>query len=972
MVAAFFFSCGSPVSTRGTAAPPKPADRERTVATAGAVDDARDGRAAPAANDAEIKGAGGTAGGTAGPTGTAEELLAAGMTAFRAGDFAAAEAGFRRFAADFADSPETAAIMPRVLPLLAISQIRLRKFAAATESIDGALADPRRLAPAAVEELRFWRGACALENQEFATARRLLDEFAAAYPQSAKRAEALLLAATALVLEEKYAEAAAVGGALADRLGPPERGRAVVLRLYALVAAHDLDGALAVIRAEYPRLAEVPQIVGFQTLALQVGSALLEAERYRDAIACLQRVWKKERLLQHQEEKLERLKIELAAAEERRAEPLAGMQLAALIVKVERETREFAEIPTFDAAVRLRLAAAFQGLARYREAGLILDELVAGCRPNPRGDPLIEPAAVNRIRCWLEVERWGRAAAAAAEFAVKFPKSAHAATALFLKAHALSGGGDPRAAAAAFAAVADRFPKAECAANAWFMAGFSLVVAEDHAAADAHLAKFPERFPDHPLAETAFFWRGMAQSLAKQHETAAATFAAYLDRFRDGRHRAEATYRAAFARFALKDYPAAIAALRRFLRDYGDTEFRPEALLLLGDALGATGKIEGAIAAYRDIPPPAEKFFTEGWFKIGKALRLLDRPDELLAHMEEFRRRFPDSPRLAEAVYWIGWVHRGRGQTAPAKEIYWAAIRELGDRPDAYAVEDLFLGLAKLHPEPAERAALAAEFARLAAGAARDGRPQLATRARWAEAKVLAKTDAARGRARLADAAAAVGTEIQPADVSPTILADFAEALDQTGQSATAAALYRDLLKWHPRAPQKDRALAGLALFAYAAGDHEVALGFCERFVRETAGSSRAGEVLLAKAAIERAGGRQREQTATLEQLLATAGVAGQQKARALVELGEALVGDGRDAKAIAYFQRVYVMYARWADLVARAYLGSGAAFERLHDPDSAARTYRELLARADLAESQAGRDARARLARLEAKGDRE
>jgi tetratricopeptide (TPR) repeat protein len=52
----------------------------------------------------------------------------------------------------------------------------------------------------------------------------------------------------------------------------------------------------------------------------------------------------------------------------------------------------------------------------------------------------------------------------------------------------------------------------------------------------------------------------------------------------------------------------------------------------------------------------------------------------------------------------------------------------------------------------------------------------------------------------------------------------------------------------------------------------------------------------------------------------------------------------GQPRRAVAYYQRVYVLYAKWPERVAKAYLRSGEAFEALGDFPAARRTYQEML----------------------------
>jgi tetratricopeptide (TPR) repeat protein len=86
--------------------------------------------------------------------------------------------------------------------------------------------------------------------------------------------------------------------------------------------------------------------------------------------------------------------------------------------------------------------------------------------------------------------------------------------------------------------------------------------------------------------------------------------------------------------------------------------------------------------------------------------------------------------------------------------------------------------------------------------------------------------------------------------------------------------------------------------------------------------------------------GAERDLQAVLSCPEASAGV----KANALVLLGEKHMRIPAPEKAVACFQRVYVLYPACDHAVALAYLRSGEAFEILKDFPAAKRTYAELL----------------------------
>jgi hypothetical protein len=57
----------------------------------------------------------------------------------------------------------------------------------------------------------------------------------------------------------------------------------------------------------------------------------------------------------------------------------------------------------------LRLAAAYQAMNRYREAALILEQMIKDLP----ADRVVESASVNLVQCWSAIECWSRASEAA-------------------------------------------------------------------------------------------------------------------------------------------------------------------------------------------------------------------------------------------------------------------------------------------------------------------------------------------------------------------------------------------------------------------------------------------------------------------------------------------------------------------------------------------------------------------------------
>jgi tetratricopeptide (TPR) repeat protein len=907
---------------------------------------------------------------------TAGELVLQARMAFNEAQWPRAAALYGAFLENYGSAEEVRKLIPALRYEFSIALLQSKNFAEAGVAMEEAikLTEPP-LEPQQKQELAFWRGVIAMQQEEFPATRASLEEFIASFPSpqpdlpfwrmrnplGAKIPEAQLLIGASFLLEGMFTEGVEYLSGIKPGLNEENRGRATILQLYGLLTAGENDEtmrdlALNVVVEEFPRIDQLTQLAAFQTMTLQLGATFLEQGEYRKAIRCLQRIWPAERLLRHQETRLQDLEARKDALEANpRSDAYQKFLAHQMIVKVRREIDNFMTIENFDAALRLRLATAYQAMHRYREAALILDDMLERMDPNE----IVEGASVNLVQCWNAIERWDRVIASAEKFDEVFPKSEQRPLVLYLKGIAQQQAMDYTDAMKTFAELQKTFPKSEYAGRAYFMMGFTSLLAEDNAGAIGLLTEFPVKHPDHDLKEPAQYWLGMAYSLDKQSEQAREVLAAYLKTYPQGAYAGEAQFRSAYAAHQMMDFDTSIAELRAFLAERPGHAQEAEALVLLGDALMNEGEIEEGMAVYARIPPEQARFFEEGWFKTGRALKLMEDFEQLKAHMLEFREKYPQSPRVAEALFHAGWVLRQQERDEEARQLYWDAIGDYIAEPGMRSVEDLFPALLRLYPgeegarqfaarvrdlregvqepEPADDAEQDAEAG---VGGQNVSKQMVLLRSLWAEALALRKVEPDRAHLLLVEAARGVDSRT----TSPQLMADFADALLESGDKSAAVALYADLIKWNPRAPQKDRALAELGIIEKERGRNKAAMAHFERFMRETFSSRQTGRVLLAKGALEAERGQNADARASLEALLASEATTGQEKARALYEIGELFMRENKPALAQPYFQRLYIMHGRWRDWVAKAYLRSGEAFEKLGDKDAARRTFAEML----------------------------
>ena len=873
------------------------------------------------------------------------QLLERGRAALAANDFAAAEEALKKFIADYGEAEEAKEAARLHRPLVAICLVGQQKFAEAVPWIDDSLADPK-IEFAISDELRFWRGICLMTGGDLVAAQRAFGEYwTNENHQPFKRYEALLLFATLYLQQGFPAEAADF---LADQLpkfrdlAPEAASRAVVLQLYARLEADQPTEALALIEAEFPRMAEMTQVISFQSLALQLGSRFLEEEKWYEAISCLQRIWPAARLLEYQANKVTEIEQRIAVLEARPNSQSTVFQLKSILKRVAREVEGFREFKSFDAALRLRLATAFQGLERYRESALILEDMLATMDP----EPLVATATLAQLQCWMEIRRWPKAIEAAERYEEVFGKSgADLATVLLLKAEALRESNDHGAAQLAYGELVKQFPESPLAPKAQFMQGFLYLQQDDTDGALFQFEQVRKKYPKSDMVEDAAYWTGMGHSFAGLYAEARDLLTQYLEDYSKAKYGKEATFRIAVCTFSLAEYPEALALLNQFVEKNPGDEMNDEANLLIGDAYLGEGEIEPGFAAYEKVRPTAGRFFEEAWFKKGHAYKLLEEYDKMRAHFRTFVESYPDSARMPEAVYWVGWTFLNEDDIAAARDIYWETIDRHGNDAAMNTLTDVLMALPKVYSGPEGTEDLLTKLDTTKRRAASAGELVLAARAGWAKAQVLGKKHPESAQTELLE----IAKWIDPKEENPLVSVDVAEALLAAGNERTGRELLVNTRKWHPRAAQRDRIYLALGDLAARDGDKPAAIGFYERFERETGASLRLAEVRLAKARLLFEMKRSGPAREALESVLTTETAPAALKAEALLALGQSYVESREHQKAIVYFERLYVVYGKFTELNARAYWARGQSLEKLSLGREALATYEEMVARDDL-----------------------
>jgi tetratricopeptide (TPR) repeat protein len=347
-----------------------------------------------------------------------------------------------------------------------------------------------------------------------------------------------------------------------------------------------------------------------------------------------------------------------------------------------------------------------------------------------------------------------------------------------------------------------------------------------------------------------------------------------------------------------------------------------------------------------------------------EALRQSASFEPMRERLERFMEQRPQSARLPEAVHWLGWLRERAGEKADAAEAYWKAVEQYGERWECAAVEDLLLGIVRIQGGVSGIGS-AERFENLGRAAESDGKRVMFVRCLWAQAKAVEHENAASAQVLLQRA----GREADPALQHPRILLDAARAEREAGNLLLAMKRAWEICRWHPRTPERGAAEALCGDLAIETGEFEKAAQHFHRAERLLAHPGELAHVKLQRARLLADGSlghaESQEAAQLLETVLADAASPARYKAEALLALGRLTRDAGERQKALAMFERVYVLYAGEKTVAAEAYLERATCLETLGKMAEAFEVYQALVEQEELREETPAVAAKERLAAL-------
>ncbi|MEM1157800.1 MAG: tetratricopeptide repeat protein [Verrucomicrobiota bacterium] len=828
----------------------------------------------------------------------------------------------------------------KIYYMLAMSQIFQKKYDAAIETINHV--DFNRLTlPSIGEELYFWLGVAYLRAENGEKAVEAFSSFIFKYPRSERLDFVRLQLGLSLVQEQKYQEAADYFKKAHPLIKQQNiQDQAKVLELHSLSEIEFYDEALMLVQEFDDNPGIFQEITAFQLLVLDLGAVLFDLGNYEQALIALQRVWSKEEIVRYQNRIIGELKSQLERMENA---PVVDEEKKLIfserIKKLENALISLEEIPDYNAAVQTRIADSFYELERYEEANLVFQRMI---KLLPDSD-LAMQAHFKMIQGLTKLERWYKTIASCNAFLAAYPEEDYKPHVLYIKGECQMRLARYAAASETLFGIHSAFPDFQEAQRSLFLSAYSLLMDEQFTAAAERYVLFVEKYPDpqSELFEDAHYWHAMTYYYDQKYEKALELFQSLVELNPEGRNAEDAEYRIAHSIYCMKRFEEASVLLVAYLEKYPESINRDEACNLLGDCYFALGEIDEGILAYQKTSNQHARYYDYAYFRIGTAFKKLEQFDQMEQHFTEFLTLRPGSSRLPEALLELAWLHQVREQPEQAVALYWDSIKQYGNNPESYSIEGLFDSVHKLMRRNDQGDQFVARLQELERHAAETGQTSLQARSLWKQADIAARENPEQAL----ELTKKILMVAKPIELSSQGLADTGERLRLAGEYEQAHECFRTILFWYPRSLLKERAYASLGLIAVSNGQLEEALDYFNKFKKHSVNESAlTAEVLMASAEIHAGHANYEQAIHDLEQVLKIKAARGLPWVKALYAMGTYYMEMERHKKAIACFQRIYVMYGRWSEYVAKAYWQSGRAFEQINDREAARKTFQELV----------------------------
>lgn len=897
----------------------------------------------------------------------AESLYEKGCKAFASSDYRTAAGLLTEFHSRYWNEPAMSNAIPRVTQLLGYAWYTLGDMPKAVEYFEQYLEHAYRDTQYA--ECLFLLADAYRNEGRCIEARTCYKKLLGEFPRWNRREDTHHQVAVCYLFEENYTEALPVLLRLKRRAADPQikdASHAWLIKCLYETGRYD-DALKELLQCVHTGGARYHQAL-LRSVAVALGDryySLFEYDRAFEAYRCVTR---KEEILRRQQKIIETLggkwKKHSAPVKPTAYRLSERTRIESLLAHVKKEKTRIETTGDFDSAWLMRLGRCLYDMGRLWEACIVFQEIKDDY---PHAD-ITETAHIQYIYCLTQLRLYERAITEIDRYIQTYPVNPAVPVMAFLKAEAYINRELFACAEKELLHVLDTYPDHQEHDRAVLYLYLSQAMQQKFDEARTGLAEWLAH-PSHTnssVAADAEYWYAMVTFFSKDYSNALQRMQGFSLRHPGSPYSADIAYRTGVIHYMQERYTEAAMALIEFIKQYPAHPLASEARILRGDALAAMGELDRALKAYSEVKSENGGQYHYAIAQQGKCLRMLKDYTGMIRLYAAYITEIPETPNMVEGLYWLGWSYRQLGDIESARRMYWRALKDYGGRREWEGFHDIAVDMHRLYAGSNNMERLTRRIQNEREIAWSTGNVTFASRLDMIRYRHLARQEKKHDSAWLVENFVTV----YPTNMLGTDGLVFAGRRLHELNDDRAYTYFKVLTEEFPGSTFSGEAYLRCAQYAGQHGDRDAQQALLKNAEAKAGDVRIAIEITMEQAEYARMTGLFRQAVKQYESVLAYRAARGVLWPKALHGIALSYQDLGEYSKAIPYYQRLYVMYGAYTNLVVRAYFNSGRCFEHLQDYPAAAKTYAELLGDRRLVHYHEAVEARKRLRKLQEEGN--
>lgn len=699
--------------------------------------------------------------------------------------------------------------------------------------------------------------------------------------------------------------------------------------------------------------------VAFNMAAIEAGDNLFADEKYRDALWIYRLVYPHDVLLARSQQYLETLQKKAERLKRSTStSPRILMRVQEAIGELEAEIKALGTIENYDSELFFRMARAYMEIHRFREARdlfIYLSDVI----PEPRGNEALFMA----FQCAARISPLDQALELGNRYMEKYPAKEYYDDVSIMVGQIYAKQEDWPKTISTLTKALEISPQHTQGAECMFLLGYASFMEEKFEDTVSWMKKMNVTFKGNPREADGTYWIGMALMFQQKFDAAIVEFDHLIASFKDSTYVPDAKFRRAVCDFGMSRFPEAEIQFQEFVNTFPTNALCGEGYMMMGDTAATRADLNRAVECYLQVPryDVNIEFYNYSAFKAGEILCELRKFTECIDHFKSYIKINREGSNIPQAIYWIGTALRGAGEQRGSLEFFRQAVARYGVDRKALGIDliiEEWIGQGKT-ADQALSAFAWKEMEELCQQSEKNQQWSLNLRLKRALLYKPGLSEEAKTNI-IQQLVKASNLTNASTGVLELILEEAQKRQDTALVLATAQIIINDFT-------ETDSALSArmvLAKYALEDKNYKSAIKHLTIIKEVYASSPEGGDALLMLGDIYIKMSKLPEADECYKSILAVKEWRGLWPA-ALYGRGECARLQKNLEQACAYYERIYVMYSKFTQWSAKAYIARAECLSRLQLYSKATETLQEMIANPDYRALPEFKEAEQRLASL-------